>query len=195
MENIKEKIGETLEEKRPKKFRHFIVLLYEDSKTYNCDEVLRICKSQKKWAYIKHFPESNEKKEHIHMILSFENAKSKKTLSNQLGVAENYIDEIKSFRTICRYLVHKDDEDKIQYPISSVNVSKCFYREYMKQFDDVESEDEIINNIYIFIEGLKGNHYFKALRILIQYINLHCYDRIYKRYRFEFQEYLKIYCN
>lgn len=188
-------VGESIEEKKPKKFRHWLILLYDDTSSYDFKEVLRICKSQKKYAYIKHLPEESEKKCHYHVILSFENATSKSTLSNKLGVPENYISEIKSFRTICRYLIHKDDEDKIQYSLDQVIISKPFTREYLKQFDDLESEEEIISNIYDFIFELKGKKYSDSLKDLITYINYNCYDRIYKRYRYEFNDYLKSCCN
>lgn len=193
-ENLAEK-GDLIAENKPKNYRHWLILLYEDTMSYNFNEVLQVVKSQKNYAYIKHFPESNEKKEHYHVILSFENARSKKSLSNKLGVPENYIDEIKSFRTICRYLIHKDDDDKFQYSLDQVKISKCFERQYKKQFDDLESEEDIINNIYIFISSLSSLSYTEALRVLIQYINSHVYDTIYKRYRFEFQDYLKTTCN
>lgn len=183
-----------LEEKSSKKFRHWIVLLYQDSNSYNFEEVLRICKSQKKWAFIKHFPESNEKKEHFHVILSFENATKKETLAKKLGITENYIDEIKSFRTICRYLTHIDDEDKFQYNLDQVKISKLFEKEYKKQFDDIETEEEIINNIYSFISKVVNLPYNEAIISLIQYVNINCYDRIYKRYRYEFNEFLKSSC-
>ena len=49
---------ESLEETKPKMFRHFFILLYEDSTSYNFKEVIQIIKSQKKYAYIKHIPES-----------------------------------------------------------------------------------------------------------------------------------------
>lgn len=191
----KAEVGESVEEQKPKKYRHFIVLLYEDTTSYNFKETLRIIKSQKKWAYIKHMPESNEKKEHYHVILSFENAKSKKTLSNQINVPENFIDEVKSFRTICRYLIHKDDEDKFQYSLDQVIVSNAFEREFKKQFDDIETEDIIIDNIYKFIASISKEYMFnESQRLLVQYVNQHVYDRIYRRYRFEFIDYLKSCC-
>ena len=188
-------VGEKVEEQKPIRYRTFIVLLYEDSTSYDFKETLRICKSQKKWAYIKHFPESNEKKEHFHVILKFENAKTKESLAKQLGIPDNYIDPIKNFRTICRYLIHKDDEDKYQYSLDQVVVSESFEREYKKQFDDIESEDIIIDNIYRFIDSIvTDNSFVECLRLLVQYVNSHVYDSIYKRYRFEFQDYLKMTC-
>lgn len=194
--NIKKlEVGEKCEEQKPLRFRNFIVLLYEDSESYDFKETLRICKSQKKWAYIKHFPESNEKKEHFHVVLRFENNKTKEALSKELGIPINYIDPVKNFRTICRYLIHKDDEDKYQYSLDQVQVSEAFEREYKKQFDDIESEDTIIDNIYKFIDSIVDeNPFTECLRLLVLYVNGHCYDTVYKRYRFEFQDYLKMTC-
>ena len=189
-------VGELLEEQKPTKYRNFIVLLYEDSTSYDFKETLRICKSQKDWAYIKHFPESNEKKEHFHVILSFENAKTKSALAKQLGIQENYIDVVKNFRTICRYLIHKDDEDKYQYSLDQVKVSEHFERKFKLQFDDLISEEQIIDNIYKFIDTMPEDvMYRERVRLLILYVNSHVYDTIYKRYRFEFQDYLKTSCN
>lgn len=187
--------GTCLEEQKPVRTRHFIILLYEDTTSYNFKEVLSICKSQKKWAYIKHFPESDEKKEHIHLILSFENQKYVSTLSKQLGVPEYFIKPIKNMRSICRYLIHKDDEEKYQYSLEQVKVSNAFEREFKKAFDDIETEDIIIDNIYKQIDSItKHFQYHECVRLLIQYVNAHCYDTIYKRYRFEFQDYLKNCC-
>lgn len=188
-------VGEKIEEIKPKQYRNWLILLYDDTISYDFKDVLRIVKSQKNWAYIKHLPEENEKKPHYHVILSFENARTKNGLSSLLGVPSNYISEIKSFRTICRYLVHKDDDDKIQYSLDNVIISDSFKRKYFKQFDDLESEEDIISNIYTYISSLGSLPYHEALKSLILFINSQCYDTLYKRYRFEFQDYLKICCN
>ena len=193
MEN--NEVGELIEEVVSTKYRHWIILLYEDTTSYNFKDVLRIIKSQRKWAYIKHFPEKDEKKEHFHVILSFENATKQETLSKKLGVPIRFIRPIKSFRTICRYLIHKDDEDKYQYSIDQVKISKLFEKEYLKRFDDLETEEEILSNLYTFISNLHDLPYPEALKSLIYYVNIHCYDRIYKRYRYEFLDCLKMSCN
>lgn len=192
MEKIKEL--PILEEKSSVKYRHWLILLYDDSTSYDFKNVLQIVKGQKNYAYIKHMPEETEKKPHYHVILSFENATKKETLAKKLGIPSNYIDPIKNFRTICRYLIHKDDEDKFQYDLSQVRVSTCFDRKFKMQFNDIESEDMIIDNIYNFITKLSNEKYIEAQRLLIQYVNTHCYDTIYKRYRFEFLDYLKNTC-
>lgn len=183
-----------LEGNKPPKFRNWEILLYEDSYIYDFKEVMRILKSHKKYAYIKHQPDNDEKKEHYHFILKLDNATKKSTLSNKLGVPENYIDEIKSLRMMNRYLIHIDDEDKIQYEIADVTISKPYQREYLKCFDDLLSEEEILEQIYEFIDTFKNLDYFKSSRELVQFVNANCYDTIYKRYRPELTEYLKSVC-
>ena len=183
-----------LEEIKPKKYRNWEILLYEDSYVYDFKEVMRILKSNKKYAYIKHLPEEDESKEHYHFILRLDNATKKSTLSNKIGVPENYISEIKSLRTMNRYLIHIDDEDKIQYDIPDVIISKPYQREYIKCFDDLLSEEEILEQIYQFIDTFRNLDYFKCSRELVQFVNANCYDTIYKRYRPELTEYLKSVC-
>lgn len=187
--------GDKVEEKKPKQFRNWLVLLYDDTISYDFKDVLRIIKSQKNYAYIKHIPEVNERKPHYHAILCFENGRTKAGLSRLLGVPENYLSEIKNFRAMCRYLIHKDDDDKIQYNLDQVIISDSFKRKYYKQFDDLESDEEILNNIYDTIKALSEKPYHEALKELIKYININCYDTLYKRYRFEFTDYLKSCCN
>lgn len=186
------------------KYRNFIVLLYKDSTCYSregitlsYDDVIRIIKSHKYYAYIEHRPESNEKKVHTHVVLKFDNATKKSTLAKKLGVPENYIDIVKNKRSACRYLIHKDDDDKIQYSINDVFVSKPFERDFMLCFDDYKGETEIIDEIYSFIDQLTSHaneNYFTCLRDFILFVNSNAYDTIYKRYRFEFQDYLKSKC-
>lgn len=189
--SVTEDVEDSLEEQKPKQYRDFIILLYEDTSSYDFKEVLSIIKSQKYYAYIKHTPESDEKKIHFHVRLHFENGKRVSTLSNQLGVPEQFVQPVKSVRRMDRYLIHKDDDDKIQYSIDQVIISDCFKRKYLKSFDDLKDENQIIDDIYIFIDNLKFLNFNECLRALILYVNSQNYDTIYKRYRPEFIEYLK----
>ena len=71
---MSKKIETSSEEIDEKRYRHFMILLYEDTESYNFNDVLFDLKgSFKNYAYIKHLPEDNEKKEHIHFILSQDN--------------------------------------------------------------------------------------------------------------------------
>lgn len=186
---------EELEEVISKKYRNWIFLLYEDTISYNFNEVLRTLKSYKNWAYIEHKPEEGEKKVHYHFILRLDNATKKDTLHNKLGIPLNHMNNVNSMRSMCRYLIHLDDEDKIQYNLDDVEVSKCFKKTFLKSFDDRMDETDILNAIFQFIEvECSGNDYFSSMKNLLVYVNSNVYDTIYKRYRYEINDYLKSVC-
>ena len=182
--------SEEIDEKR---FRHFMILLYEDSEVYSFNDVLFDLKgSFKNYAYIKHQPENKEKKSHIHFILSLDNARSINSISKRLGIPSNYFQSIKSLRASCRYLTHVDFDDKKQYHLSDVIVSPSFSRKFYSSFDDLKTEQDVIDDIYLYIDSLTNYTFKDALKHLILFVNSQSYDTIYKRYRNEFIDYLKL---
>lgn len=181
--------SEELDEKR---YRHFMILLYKDTTSYNFEDVLFDLKgSFKNYAYIEHQPEKEEKKEHIHFILSIDNARTIESIAKRVGIPSNHIQSIKSLRASCRYLIHLDNEEKTSYELSDVIVSQAFSRKFYGAFDDLKTEEDIIDDIYLFIDNLTDLEYKEALKNLIKFVNNQSYDTIYKRYRPEFQDYLK----
>lgn len=187
------KKSETLsEEIEQKRYRHFMFILYKDSESYSFDDVLFDLKgSFKNYAYIFHKPEKDEKKEHCHFILSLDNGRSINSIASRVGVQSNYIQPIKSLRASCRYLVHMDDDTKIQYDLTDVTVSHSFQRKFFGAFDDLKTEQDQIDDIYCFIDSLVGMSLKEAMKHLVIFVNSQNYDTIYKRYRPEFIDYLK----
>lgn len=173
--------GTESEEVIEKRYRHFMILLYPEWENFK--EILQDLKGNfKNYAYIKHIPESDEKKEHIHFILSLDNPRTIKSLSQRVEVPENLIQRVKSLRGACRYLIHKDDEDKYQYDLDQVIVSNSFKSTYFKSFDDLMSDEEILDNIYSFI---LENHELDSVSLEVQLTKLVCansWDRVFKRY-------------
>lgn len=139
-----------------KRYRHFMILLYEDTTSYSFENVLQDIKGNfKNYAYIEHEKEKEETKNHYHLILSLDNPRTIESLANRLGIPKNHIQNIKGLRGACRYLIHKDNEDKIQYDIDKVVVSKSFKQTYYNSFDDLQSDTEIYQNIINFIKEEK----------------------------------------
>lgn len=181
------------------RFRLFQCILYPDTNTYDFKEVLRNLKSFREWAYILHdkdlkTDDTDTKKAHIHFLLHLDNAMTISALSKKTGIPENYIQNVRNERSMCRYLLHIDDEDKFQYDINDVKVSGQYERYFKKCFDDLETDDIIIGNIFSYINDLLSKHYTysELLFNVVKYVNTNCYDRIYKRYRFEINEYIKL---
>lgn len=181
-----------MEEENQKRVRMFSILLYEDSESYNYNDTIAYLRSMGQFAYIKHNPESNEKKSHTHFLLKCPNAKTFDTLSKKTGIPINHIESVRSERFMIRYLIHYDNPEKIQYNLSDICCSDTYARTVRKAFDDMESEEKQISNIYNFINDIvkKSNKKHEILYLLIQYVNSNCYDIVYKRYRQEFNLYL-----
>lgn len=173
------------------RYRSFLILLYEDTTSYDINDIFFEINGFKKFAYIKHEPESNEKKSHYHLYISLDSACTISAVSKRLGVPPQFIQHVRSERASLRYLTHVDYPDKIQYEFKDIKYSLNIERSLLKSYSDVESEIDIINNIHNFILSLKNDYtYNQALIELIKFVNSNFYDTIYKRYRNEFREFM-----
>lgn len=189
MSKNKQRLEEQIKQDR---FRNFNILLYKDTTSYKYKDVIFKLNEFKYYAYIEHKPETDEKKEHTHLFIHLDNACTISAVANNLGIPKNFVQETKSVRSSCRYLTHIDYPDKIQYDYKDVHISTMFERKFKKNFEDLETEEQIINNIFEFIDNLHFDYtYNYAMRVLIQWVNLNVYDTIFKRYRSEFLDYLK----
>lgn len=185
------KQDELIELPKNDRYRSFLILLYEDTTSYDINNIFFEINGFKKFAYIKHEPESNEKKSHYHLYISLDSACTISAVSKRLGVPAQFIQHVRSERASLRYLTHLDYPEKIQYEIEDIKFSSNIERSLLKSYSDVESEIDIINNIHNFILSLKNDYtYNQALIELIKFVNSNYYDTIYKRYRNEFREFM-----
>lgn len=179
------------EESIPKKYRCFTAVIYDESIHYKIEDVMFNIKGFKYWAIVKHYPEEEEKQVHYHVIIKVENATTCEGISKRTGIPVSKIKYVRNIRAMCRYMIHLDDPMKIQYSLDDVQVSKLFERKFKKNFEEVKTEEEIIQDIYFWIDNCHYDNYQIKLYNLIMFINFNCYDTIYKRYRYEILDYLK----
>lgn len=178
------------------RYRLFFLVLYHDSESYDYKETCRYLKSLGNYAYITHDKDldddGNLKKIHDHWIIKLDNAMSGSAFHKKTGIPLNLCQEIQNERSCCRYLIHFDDPERYQYDINEVHCSTHYSRFFNKCFNDVESEEQQISNIYNFLSDIstKASNSHEALYLLVQYVNSQCYDTVYKRYRTEFKDYL-----
>lgn len=100
---------------RTKKFYTFNLILYKDSMDYDYEKVLNyIVQNWQRYAYIEHDPEKDETKKHTHVLVHFDNKRYISAISKELQIKDNYI-QPSNLVPFLRYLIHLDDEDKIQY--------------------------------------------------------------------------------
>lgn len=158
------------------------------------DLMLDLKGSFKNYAFITHQPEEDEKKEHIHFILSLDNPRTIESLSKRLDIPKNLIQPIKSLRASCRYLIHLDDDSKKDYELASVTVSKSFSSKFFSSFDDLKSDDDMLQDIYYFINDNRKDYNEIELEVkLTQFVLANGYDKIFKRYYPTISKYIAFY--
>lgn len=169
------------EEVEEKRYRNFMLLLYPE--WGNFEDILQDIKgSFKNYAYIKHIPETKEKKEHLHLILSLDNPRTESSLAKRIGIDSRFVKNIKSLRASCRYLIHQDNEEKFQYNLDQVIVSKSFSSIYYKSFDDLLSDEDILDNIYDYVTTYKDLNPIQLEIGLTKYVCANGFERVFKRY-------------
>lgn len=125
------------------KDRKFQGVLYPDSESYRCDDVLNVLKSTfPEFAYILHDKDTDEngelKKTHIHWVGRLKAARYLAALADDLGIAENMIERCRSFDAFIRYLIHADDPDKFQYPLDAI-VSTFPINKFFRDDEEIQA--------------------------------------------------------
>lgn len=138
-----------------KKYYTYAMVLYKDSTTYDYDKVINyIEKNYKYYAYIEHKPEKDQTKEHTHVLVHFDNKRYATAISKELNVPINYIQNANLIPYL-RYLIHYDDEDKIQYSPTEVNGTLTYKLiELLNKTNQTESE--LVAQIMSFIIDYDG---------------------------------------
>lgn len=182
------------EEVIEKRYRHFMFILYPEWENY--EEILQDIKGNfKNWAYITHKPESEEKKYHTHLILSLDNPRTIESITKRLEIPTLLCQKVRGLRGACRYLIHKDNEDKIQYELKDVVVSNSFKDTFFSSFDDLLSESDMLENIYDFIRDHKECSSIEVEVMLTQFVCSVNYNRVFKRYYNTLVKYIHSICD
>ena len=174
-------------------YTKFLFLLYEKTTSYDFEEVLCRLKSYRNWAYIKHTPETNEKKEHYHFVLYLEDSTTINSLVKKIGVPAQFIQPVDSPRRVNRYLTHIDYDDKIHYELDDVIVSKNYQRKFNICYDDLYDDEQIVNMIMFHIKELVSE--YRSPSIIKLNLASWCYEKgfikIYKLFYNDFVDYIK----
>lgn len=137
--------------------RHCVLLYPEDEKHV---KALEHIERYYKYAYIKHDKDANEetgelKKEHIHVVVEFQNAKYNTAVAKELEITENYIQECRNVENALEYLIHYNEEKKYQYDIAEVKGDlKNKLIKYVR--NDKRDEGEKTMELIEYIEAYDG---------------------------------------
>lgn len=138
----------------------FAFILYKDSESYDYSSVIEyITSNYENYAYIEHKPEKDETKEHTHVIVHFDNKRYRNSISKELNVPLNYIIKV-NLKPYLRYLIHYDDEDKIQYTYDEV---KGTMKNLLIDYTKSNSEEANFSEILLYINKTERQITFNEL--------------------------------
>lgn len=177
--------------------RQMLLLLYPENRTHM--EVLERVKSTYDCLYITHDKDVTEdgevKKTHIHVFLSFKNAKWNTAVSEELGLELRFIEDIRSREAALQYLVHYNEENKHHYTFEELEGSKALKRQLEASIKKNElSPDEVFQEIVEIVKSnnlsfsqalsvclSKGGPYVKEFRRSAYLFNVICFEQMPKR--------------
>lgn len=95
------------------------------------------------------------KKEHWHVVIRVPQARWASAICKELGIEQNYIEDVNKFDNALQYLIHYNDTDKAQYNIDDVmgNLKKRLI-EGINKLD--KSEGEKVSELLSFIKEYDG---------------------------------------
>lgn len=131
------------EPKSTVKYQTICMLLYEDTADYKIDEVLKSIKNDSNavsFAFIKHDKdiftedtfdeygrllghEGEFKKPHYHVVVKYMQNLNKSDIANSYTIPSRFIEKCKDFKGALLYLTHRNAEDKIPYPLESIETN------------------------------------------------------------------------
>lgn len=100
--------------------------------------------------------EGDVKKMHTHVILQLADACTVSALASRLGIESNYVQVCRNVKQGKRYLVHKDDLDKYQYPVEDLLGPLAKSTVDLIQQGEKPCEDELALAVLDWIESIDG---------------------------------------
>lgn len=155
--NIKEEVSNKI-----KKKNFMIVSNIDHLSIDQIEKVLEEHSNQiKDYAYVLHDKDTYSKEDelkdplkkegelkppHFHIILRLKIPYTFKSISNWFNVPVNFIETIRNYNSSLRYLTHKDDTNKYQYPNSDV-IANFNYSDLIDKCSDKEKLNQILEKI------------------------------------------------
>lgn len=126
------------------RIRKWFLTINQDANCYS--QVLDICKNINCNYSIMLHDKDNEEQPHYHVVINYTDAKTFQQVQKHFDGA--HIEDVKFMYKVCRYLLHLDDPEKYQYPITELLTNCNEVEYYIEQEDFIKLEQEsLLENI------------------------------------------------
>lgn len=139
-----------------KSYRKCCFVLYTDSDDYDYSKVLCDIVNNYEFAYILHDKDLDDngelKKSHCHVMVNFKTPRKESFIKNRFCV--KHIESVSSEKSYLEYMLHLGYDDKYQYNVSELHMSRHYKEIYDKDVCDIS----ILDILFDYIED--GEHEF-----------------------------------
>lgn len=165
---------------RKKKYYTFNLVLYKDSTSYDYYKIIDyIIRHWSCYGYIEHKAEKGENKDHTHVLVHFDNKRYISAISKELNLNECYIEPC-NLIPFLRYLIHLDDEDKIQY--SPYEVVGPLQKKLIDLVSNSKTSE--VEQVSIIFDYIVESNVYLTQTLLLQFV---LQNGCYSAYRRNFQ--------
>lgn len=142
-----------------KTYRLFSILCYDESENISFNDIFQnVLKNNLKYFYIKHKGENDDKKNHYHLMIYYDQATTISKVSKILNIQDNYIkisDDFGNRYTLKKslgYFLHYNNKEKINYSYNDI-VTNCedLVRKYYDILTGGSDEKNELKEIIAFI--------------------------------------------
>lgn len=135
----------------PPKYRVYTGVLYPDSETYNYLNILKYIEQFKEYAYITHDSDVDDdgviKKVHIHYVIRLPTPRSIQSISKELHLPLESVQIGKNFKSLIRYLIHLDNDEKTAYTADKIITNIDVSRYLQTDTDELTQAETLLNYI------------------------------------------------
>ena len=96
------------------------------------------------------------KKEHMHIIIDFENQRYLNGISKEIGLEKRFIQKVDSFKKVSRYLIHLDNEEKAQYSFDELFGSPDMIAKAKKQCTEEQTPTSVCYELLNALDNIDG---------------------------------------
>lgn len=116
---------------------------------------------------------------HLHFVA--EDRMSLKNWAFKLGLPENMIEIVRSFRSCNRYLIHQDDTEKFLYNPSDVITNKPIrFKSYLENNDEYSPKDLFIDLSKLKNGGITAKDFLEKYQFYLNKQSFYAQFRIYQ---------------
>lgn len=108
----------------------------------------------KEYAFIQHYAETEDKKNHIHVYLEFNNPKNESDIIKKFNSNINCIEAVKDKNKLLQYFLHKNHTLKIQYQIEDIHTNiPLKVLQFIVEPKIIINDEDFLESCFVYLDN------------------------------------------